>query len=109
MKLKNIIMSTLILVIFTGCTQTNIVGLNPKAKMVREIQPDWKNKCKFLGNDQVISVNGFPRTIEVNYKNAKNTMLNTVIKQNGNAYIINDIIKNTDVEIQFEIYKCRNY
>ena len=100
MKLKTLGLIA-ILITISGCS----VKLTPEARMVREIQPDWKNKCKFLGVEEVS--NGEGMGVKDDIRNAKNMMRNKVAQRNGNAYLINDRLTNGfSTEIQFEIYKC---
>ena len=100
MKLKIYIAATSFFIL-SSCS----VQLTKEARMVREIQPDWKNQCKFIGVEEVSNGVGFD--VKGDIRNAKNMMRNRVAQLNGNAYLINDRLTSImSTDIQFEVYSC---
>ncbi len=87
----------------TGCASAT---LSPQGRMVREIQPDWKNKCKFLGSDSVNSAGFVSMGKASDFRKTTIAMKNKVAAQGGNAYVMNLGYPGLVAVIDFEIYKC---
>ena len=62
--------------------------------------------CQFITNKQLSSCKGIGAPAQL--RNVKNSMLNTVIKEKGNAYIINEWSSGTGRcgSVDFDIYRC---
>ena len=74
--------------------------------MVRKIQPDWANQCKFLGTSESSNGSGF--MVKDDIKNAKTEMKNDFAIQGGNAYVITG--QYTDgfgTTFEYVIFRCK--
>ena len=62
--------------------------------------------CQFITNKQLSSCSGFGAPEQL--RNVKNSMLNTVIKEKGNAYILNEWSSGIGRcgSVDFDIYHC---
>lgn len=93
----------LCLILFlAGCA----TELTPEGRMVRQIDPDWATKCKFLGVIEEKEESGW--SIADNRLGAMNKIRNRVAKVGGNAFaptIISRIGGNGTI-IQADAYKC---
>ena len=99
-----------------GCASAKfLVPLEEGTNMVRKVQPDWKNECKFLGMYRVMSEGHLLSMPKDLYQSAGNKMLNKVVEVGGNAYLKTNVIlphistkfwKYADAELEFEVFKC---
>ena len=108
--MNKIIVYIFISLLLAGCAKF-LVPLEEGTNMVRTVQPDWKNECKFLGMYRVMSEHllSSSNSGEDNYQNARNMMLNKVVEAGGNAYLETNVIlpdAYTNAEFEFEVFKC---
>ena len=82
--------------------------LTPEGLMVRQIQPDWEAKCKFMGVIEETEYNGLD--IADSKKGALNKIRNRAAIMGGNAFVINIIERAGfgNITVQADIYKCPN-
>ena len=108
--MNKVIAYIFISLILAGCASAKfLVPLEEGTNMVRKVQPDWKNECKFLGMYRVMSEDHLLNSGKDNYQNARNMMLNKVVEVGGNAYLkTNEILPDayTNAEFEFEVFKC---
>jgi len=103
-KKLNIIMGWIVLNIsLAGCTtratHEAMISLNLK-------DTTTASGCQFITNKQLSSCKGIGAPAQL--RNVKNSMLNTVIKEKGNAYIINELSSGIGRcgSADFDIYRC---
>lgn len=92
-----------LVVILAGCT----TRATPEAMQSLNLKDTTTaSGCQFITNKQLSSCKGIGAPVQL--RNVKNGMLNTVIKENGNAYIINEWSSGTGRcgSIDFDIYRC---
>lgn len=84
------------------------VPLTPEAKRVRQIQPDWANKCKLISVEEIQSTNGYSPADCQN--KAFYVMLNRVAEMGGNAYLVThesvSPCLSGGTTLTFEAYSC---
>ena len=84
-----------------GCA----VPLTQEGRMVRMIQPDWKNQCKFLGTESVSFGGGW--TISDDVRKTRTMMKNKVAELGGNAYLdVGTYPGAFGTTIDFEVFNC---
>lgn len=84
------------------------VPLTPEAKRVRQIQPDWANRCKLISIEEIQSTNGYsPADC---HDKAFYMMLNRVAEMGGNAYLVTHESVSPcltgGTTLTFEAYSC---
>ncbi len=103
MKFINIIW--LVVIFFSGCASVSKVSAG--GSMVRQIQPDWANECKFLGTREAKAGDGVFAGQNDMKRDARNRMRNIVASNGGNAYVINGQHSGDfGAGVEFEMYKC---
>lgn len=79
--------------------------LTSEGRMVREIQPDWSTKCKFLGVLDASEGNGWD--VPDDRRGALNSIRNQVAQLGGNAFVVSQGTSNgIRTLIQADAYSC---
>jgi hypothetical protein len=87
--------------LLAGCA----AQLTPQGRMVREIQPDWATKCKFMGVLDASEGNGWDGADD--RRGALNRIRNQVADLGGNAFALSQSSSNDfRTLIQADAYKC---
>ena len=103
MKPKLTFLLSLTFLLIVGCAN---IPLTEGGLMVRQIQPDFRNNCKFLGNHSVDSSDFVSFGQGQDYRNTQMTMKNKVAELGGNAYLTTGGHGGLVAVIDFEVYKC---
>ena len=105
--MKTSILLILISIALSGCGATE--HLSDNAKMVREINSDWKNQCHFMGSDQSTFTTG-PSSRSTIRLNGKIHMKNKIAEKGGNAYNITEgKFGFGNYTAYYEMYKCKEF
>jgi hypothetical protein len=92
------------ILLIVGCA--NLI-LTQGGQMVRQMQPDFRNQCKFLGNHSVDSSGFQSMSHAQEYRNTHTKMKNRVAELGGNAYLItSEFFGGMVAVIDLEVYNC---
>ena len=100
---KRTFLLALTFLLIVGCAN---IPLTQGGRMVRQIQPDFRNTCKFLGNHSVDSSGFLSSGKAEDYRSTQTTMKNKVAELGGNAYLTTAGFGGLVAVIDFEVYKC---
>jgi len=86
-------------------TSSCAMDLTNEGRMVREIQPDWATKCKFLGVIDASEGGGWD--VADDRRGALNNIRNNVAAMGGNAFVLSQNTSNAfHTQIQADTYNC---
>ena len=100
--MRNTFLIITISCLLIGCA----TQLTQNGRLVRQIQPDWATKCKFLGVVDASEGNGWD--IADDRRGALNKIRNQIASMGGNAFAVSQITSNGfRTLIQVDAYSCQ--
>ncbi len=93
--------TTLLFIAIGGCS----TPLTQQAQLVRQIPPETKTACKFLGPVSGMELFGLSTAHDA--ESALNKVRNEVAQRGGNAFVQNSMSSNVDgTSVQADAYRC---
>jgi len=100
-KLKKFLLVACVAIFMSSCA----TDLTNEGRMIREIQPDWSTKCKFLGVLDASEGGGWD--VADDRRGALNSIRNQIADIGGNAFVLSQSTSNgVHTQIQADAYNC---
>ncbi|MDC0996973.1 hypothetical protein OAT01_14725 [Pseudomonadales bacterium] len=103
--IKKIINIIAVVSFLSGCA----TALTPESRLVREINKDWQNECRFITTEQIWSTWKFGA--KGNYMEVRNQIRIMTSELGGNAFVVGDFAGDGmgHYGATFEIYFCDKF
>jgi len=99
--MKKLLILASVAIITSSCA----MELTNEGRMVREIQPDWATKCKFLGVIDASEGGGWD--LADDRRGALNNIRNQVSYMGGNGFVLSQSTSSgLHTQIQADAYNC---